>query len=83
MPERDLVKLLQNSLVKTLTDAVGLRMGFDAVFNTPERQVNLINMRFRLPAVLGATIGQNTDQAYVLFCKERQYLSPPDHRWLP
>ncbi len=58
--------------MEALTDAVGLRViGFGAgMFNIIERQIELIIVSLWLAAIFRASVGQNTDQAHVLFCKE-------------
>lgn len=74
-PECDLVKLLQDRLVKALANTVGLRMtdlGL-RVLDVIQGQVELIVVRFRPAAVFRAAIGQHPDQPHALFLQEGQY----------
>ena len=73
--ERDLVELLQDGLVEALADAVGLRVAYLGLgmLDVIQGQIELVVMRFRLAAILGATIGQDADHAHALFGEERQH----------
>ena len=75
LAERHTVKLILDGAMKTLANAVGLRViSFcPGVLNVVNGQVELVIMSLRLSTILGSSVGQNTDQAHILFCKERQH----------
>ena len=61
-PEGDLIELLQNGLVKSFTDTIGLwasRFRLRVV-DVLDRQVELILVMFSIAAILGATIREGT-----------------------
>ena len=73
--ERDLIELLQNGLVETFTNPVGLRMpglGFGVV-DVVDRQIQLIIMLFDLTAIFGAPIRQDTQHGQSVGLIERQH----------
>jgi len=58
-------------------DAIGLRViGLGpSMFNIIERQIELIIMSLWFTGILGTAIGQNTDQAHAMLCKEWEHLT--------
>lgn len=62
-------------LWKRIADAVGLRVTHFGlgVLDVVQGQVKLVVMRFRRAAILGATVGQDADDAHALLPKEWQH----------
>lgn len=63
-----MVKLMQDRLVETFADAVGLRMTRlgSGMFNTVHTKAKLVVMRFQFAAVFRVSIRQNTDNSHLL-----------------
>jgi hypothetical protein len=77
VPERDLVKLVENPLVEAFADAVGLRMirlGF-GVLDVIQGHVKLVIMLRQSAAIFGAVVSQHTKQHHAKFFQERQQSS--------
>ena len=76
LAERDLIKLLQDGLVKAFANAVCLRMiDFSfAVINVVDGKEELIVMGIGPPAKLGAAVGQYAQTGKFMFIIKRQHL---------
>ena len=70
-----LVKLLQNSFMESLADAIRLRMpGFClSMFNIIERKIQLVIVLFCLTAILRSTIREHPQQRELVLLKERKH----------
>lgn len=75
-PEGYLVKLLQNRLVKSFADSVGLRgsgLGF-GVIDIIDGQIKLIVMTFNFAAIFSASVCQDSQHRQFLLYEERKNL---------
>lgn len=71
--ERDLVKLIEECFMEALTDTIGLRalrFGFGMI-DVTHSQIQLIVMLLGLAAVFGAAIGEDSQQAHIVFLEHR------------
>ena len=66
-PEDNLIKLIQNSFVESLTDAICLRMTRFGlrVLNAIHAEIKFIIMGLNLAAVLCASVCQHADESHV------------------
>ena len=69
LAERDTVEFVEHGLVKTLTDAVGLRaLGLGArVIDVLDREIELVLVPFGIAAELTAAIGQDAEKLDIVF----------------